>query len=480
MQCKKSLFLHTFHRELGSHPDEDQLARMETGQQVGELARRMFPDGVLVSASGGFSVAESLQRTQSALESGATVLFEPAFLADGLFLKADVLEGSEGSWQLYEVKSSASLKEEHLLDVAYQVHVLRRAGVKVDGAWLMYIDSSYVRQGPLDLQALFIKESVTESIEALMPTIPGRIEELRTALAADVVPEIPIGRRCGDPLPCDFIPHCWKDIPTPSIFDVYRLSWAKKEELYAMGVLAIEDIPDEFPLPAPSRFHVAAHKADRPIVEARPLRSFIAGLSYPLACLDLETAMSAVPAYDGSRPYQQIPFQYSLHILEGGDAEPVHHGFLADPEGDPRPPLMEHLMSVLPDRGDILVYYQPFEQGRLKELARDFPERAGWLESLTARLKDLIEPFKQRWVYEPRMNGSSSIKAVLPALVPEMSYDGLAVADGTQAMLAWERLLLAPDADEAERLRRALWEYCALDTLAMVKILKRLEALATG
>jgi hypothetical protein len=311
-----------------------------------------------------------------------------------------------------------------------------------------------------------------------MPSIPEMIDELRTVLASDVVPDIPIGQQCYVPYRCDFVEHCWAHIPEPSIFNVYRLPWAKKEALRSMGVLAIEDIPDDFALPAPSRFHIAAHKAGISIVERTPLRKFLDGLSYPLACLDFETAMSAIPAYDESRPYQQVPFQFSLHVIESKGEAPTHHGFLAEPGEDPRPALMDHLADVLPEAGDVLVYYQPFEQGRLTELARDFPDRAVWLEAVIGRLKDLILPFQQRWVYEPAMNGSSSIKAVLPSLVPEMSYEGLEVADGGQAMLAWERLSQATDAARAEPIRRALWEYCTQDTLAMVKILERLEELA--
>jgi hypothetical protein len=478
LQCEKSLFLHTFHRELALPPDDDQLARMETGLRIGELARELFPHGLLVSTPGGFSVADALQRTRDALVSGAKVLFEPAFLAEGLFLRADVLVGSGDAWRLYEVKSSTSVKDEYLFDVGFQVYVMRKAGLNVEGAWLVHIDSSYVRQGPLDLEALFAKEDVTERIESLMPSIQSSIDELREVLAAKTEPEIPIGHQCYDPFPCDFIPYCWAHVPSPSVFDVYRLPWAKKEALQSIGILSIEDIPEDFSLPSPSRFHVAAHKAGKSIVEREPLRRFIDRLEYPLACLDFETAMSPIPAFDGSRPYQQIPFQFSLHVLEGKGAEPIHHGFLAVPGGDPRPDLIAHLVDALPDRGDVLVYYQPFEQGRLRELARDFPDRAVSLEAVAERLKDLIEPFKQRWVYEPAMNGSSSIKAVLPALVPEMSYEGMDVADGTQAMLAWDRLSRASDPTEAERLRRALLEYCTLDTLAMVKILGRLEVLA--
>jgi hypothetical protein len=478
IQCRKSLFLHTYQRDLGSPPDEDQAARMQVGQQVGEMARALFPDGVLVSTPAGFSVADALQRTSVALAQGAKVLFEPAFLADGLFFRADVIARGPNAWHLYEVKSSTTVKDEHLLDVAFQIYVMREAGVAVDRAWLVHLDSSYVRRGALDLEALFVREDVTASIEAQMPSLPALIDELRGVLKAGTVPEIPIGQQCHDPFPCEFIAHCWKHVPSPSIFDVYRLPWGKKNALQAMGVLAIEDIPDDFALPAPSRFHVSAHKAGKSIVEREPLRKFLDGLSYPLACLDFETAMSPIPAYNESRPYQQVPFQYSLHVMEGRNQEAVHHGFLAEPGGDPRPALMDHLMQELPPRGDILVYFQSFERGRLEELARDFPDRARWAESVIGRLKDLITPFQQRWVYEPAMNGSSSIKAVLPALVPDMSYEGLEVADGGQAMLAWERLSSAPEPSETERLRRALWEYCTLDTLAMVKILERLEELA--
>lgn len=478
IQCKKSLFLHTYRRELASPPDDDQQSRMKGGQKVGELARDLFPGGVLVSTPGGFSVAQALEGTRAALDSGATLLFEPAFMADGLFLRADVLMRGGDKWQLYEVKSSTSVKDEYLLDVAFQVHVIRKAGLEVDRAWLVHIDSSYVRQGPLDLRALFTREDVSESIESLMPSVPLMIDDLRAVLSADVVPDIPIGRQCYEPYPCEFIDHCWGHVPEPSIFDVFRLPWAKKEALRSMGVLSIDDIPEDFALPAPSRFHVAAHKAGKSIVDRTPLRKFLDDLSYPLACLDFETAMAAIPAYDGSRPYQQIPFQFSLHVIERKGEAPVHYGFLAEPGDDPRPALMDHLRNSLPQEGDILVYYQSFEQGRLTELGRDFSDRGGWLETVIARLKDLIVPFQQRWVYEPAMNGSSSIKAVLPALVPDMSYEGLEVADGGQAMLAWERLTQTPDAAQAERIRRALWEYCTQDTLAMVKILDRLEELA--
>jgi hypothetical protein len=478
LQCQKSLYLHTFQRELGSAPDEDQLARMKTGQLVGELARGLFPAGVLVSTPGGFSVAEALRQTRQALESGANTLFEPAFLADGLFFRADVVDRAGGAWKLYEVKSSTSVKDEYLLDVGFQVYVMQEAGLEVDRVWLVHIDSSYVRQGVLDVEALFAREEITDQIGDLLPSIPTLIDDLRSVLAANIVPDIPIGHQCWDPFPCDFIRYCWENFPSPSIFDVYRLPWAKKEALRDMGILAIEDIPDDFSLPAPSRFHVVAHKAGQSIIKREPLRRFIEGLRYPLACLDFETAMSAIPAFDGSRPYQQIPFQFSVHVLESARAEPIHHGFLAEPGGDPRPNLMDHLRDALPHEGDVLVYYQPFEQTRLAELARDFPAQAEWLEAVIARLKDLILPFQQRWVYEPSMNGSSSIKAVLPALVPEMSYEGMAVADGTQAMLAWERLSQEPDPVEAERVRRALWDYCTLDTLAMVRILERLEELA--
>jgi hypothetical protein len=478
LQCVKALYLERYRSELAQPADPEAQARMAAGQEVGKLAQGLFPGGTSCGPNAAFTTAEALTRTQQALQLGAEILYEPTFIAENLQIRADIMLRRHGGWQLFEVKSVTAIKEQHLWDVAFQVYVLRMAGIYLEGAWFVFLNSEYVRQGELELKRLFRRESVEERIQMYLDQIPAQLEILQGALQSGTIPQVAIGPHCSDPVECPFHDVCWKDIPQPSVFDVYRLPWPKKEDLYAKGVVRIEDIPDGYDLPQPSWFHVTAHKKGESIVRREPLRRFLEGLTYPVGCLDFETFMPAVPLYDQSRPYQQIPFQYSLHVIRHPGAQASHTGFLAVAGPDPRQALIENLMTSLPSAGDVLVYYQPFEATRLKELARDFPSVAHDLEGIIDRLKDLMIPFQKRWVYEWAMHGSSSIKAVLPALVPDMSYEALQIRQGGQAMQAFEQLISHPEAPQSASIRQALWDYCTQDTLAMVKILERLYLLA--
>jgi hypothetical protein len=479
LQCVKALYLERFEPELAQPPDPEAKARMAAGQQVGKLAHELFPGGISCAPDTPFKTSDALARTQQALDGGAAILYEPTFIIDDLQIRADILVRRERKWQLYEVKSGTSMKKHHLWDVAFQVFVLRQAGIELLGAWLTLLDSEYVRQGELDLGLLFTHQAIDGLIQEYLDQIPAQIEMIQGALRSGAIPQVAIGAHCYDPVECPFHDVCWKDIPRLSVFDVYRLPWPKKEALFAMGVVKIEEIPEGYDLPQPSWFHVSAHKKGESIVERQPLRRFLKGLAYPLAFLDFETFMPAIPLYDQSRPYQQIPFQYSLHVIEAPGTQASHIGFLAVAGPDPRAEFIESLLMSLPEVGDVLVYYLPFEGTRLMELARDFPARAEALNGIIERLKDLMIPFQKRWVYEPAMNGSLSIKAVLPALVPEMSYDTLEIRQGGEAMQAFERLVSQPDDPQEASIRQALWDYCTQDTLAMVKILERLSQIAS-
>jgi hypothetical protein len=203
----------------------------------------------------------------------------------------------------------------------------------------------------------------------------------------------------------------------------------------------------------------------------------LTGLNYPIYFLDFETFQTAVPLYNNTRPYQQIPFQYSLHYKEYQTAEPKHYEFLADTDGDPRIPFVKKLLSDINSRGDIVVYNKAFEISRLNELSRDFPRYSEVINSLVVRIKDLMYPFQKKFYYKPEMKGSHSIKNVLPALIPSLTYNNLNIAEGSMASLAFEQLLYEDDFIRVSEIRRDLLEYCKLDTLAMVKILELLESL---
>jgi hypothetical protein len=223
------------------------------------------------------------------------------------------------------------------------------------------------------------------------------------------------------------------------------------------------------------RIQVEAELTGRKYVNEHAIAEFLAPLTEPLGFLDFETFMEPVPSFDSQRPYQQVPFQYSLHVHSRGSLS--HHEFLGQAGEDPRPSLMAKLLADTGPCKTVLVFNQAFEVGRLREMAADFPDYAGEIENLIARIVDLMTPFRNRDYYVREMCGSHSIKSVLPALVPELSYDGLAVADGEMAMLAYARLTTVRDREEKEKIRQDLLAYCRLDTLAMVRIWEKLFSL---
>ncbi len=417
----------------------------------------------------------SLERTQSLLSQGTEVLYEAALQYDGVLAYVDMLvRGGEG-WRLYEVKSTTSVKEVHVPDAGIQTYILRGAGLPIDDVSIVHLNNQYVRQGDLDPHQLFAVTSVWPQVESQLQEIESQVGELKDVLRGGAVPQIDIGPHCFDPYDCDFIDHCWREIPEVSVFNVARMKKAQAFELYREGIVRIEDIPEDFPLSESSRFHVENHKRGQPLIDKDAIRGFLDTLSYPLYFLDFETYNPAIPPFDGTRPYGHIPFQYSLHRKEASSAEPHHVGFLAEAGSDPRRPLVESLLKDTADPGEILVYYQPFESKRISELAEQLPEYRSGLEHMLSRLRDLIVPFQRHHYYHPHQQGSNSIKAVLPAIVPDLTYGDLAITDGGLAMLAYSELHGEKNPRRIEQIRKNLWEYCERDTYAMVRILEALE-----
>jgi hypothetical protein len=329
--------------------------------------------------------------------------------------------------------------------------------------------------GDIDIHQLFTIQSVMEQVLQNQATVRNLLSSELAALQQPEVPSIDIGPHCTDPYDCDFIGHCWKDVPEYSIFNISRLRTEKKFDLYNNGILQTTDIPDDFPLNTNQILQVHADKTGEAIIDKPGIRNFLDSLKYPLYFLDFETFNPAVPLYDYSEPYQQIVFQYSLHILneQGGQLE--HKEFLAQPSGDPRIPMIEQLISEIGTEGDIIVYNRGFETGRLSEIARDFTIYEIAIQNILVRIVDLMTPFQQKLYYTPEMKGSYSIKQVLPALFPGFSYKDLEINNGGDASLAFVSLLKENDPETISKTRKNLLEYCKMDTLAMVEILKVLE-----
>jgi hypothetical protein len=473
-QCPKSLYLYKYEPKLRSAITEPQQAIFDRGTSVGELARQLFPGGTDASPESPYKYQESVVLTKELIKQGVTILYEAAFQYDGVLAAIDILVKKNGKWRAYEVKSSTEVKDVNILDASLQYYVITKAGVKLSDISIVHLNNEYVRKGRLKLNQLFTEESVYDEVRENQPFVAEKIDELKRVIKMKSVPDIGIGPHCMDPYGCDFMEHCWSHVPEPSVFDIANLRMNKKFELYGQGIVTFKQVERQGVLNERQQQQVTFHLKKKSHIDKAGLKEFLKSLAYPLSFLDFETFGPAVPLYDWSRPYQQIPFQYSLHCLAKKNASLQHHEFLAEPNGDPRIPFMENLLAQLTSAGDILTYNQSFEISRLNELAEVFPKYAKHLHRVTARIKDLMAPFRDRLYYTHTMQGSYSIKAVLPALVPDLSYDSLAIGNGNDASLAFERMVLDPAGDHVA-LRKALLEYCGLDTLGMVKVLGVLE-----
>jgi len=483
LQCRKALWLQKNPPDFDLPARPDLEAKFAAGNQVGTLAQQLFPGGVEVPYAG-LPFATQLARTKQLIAKGTKVIYEASFSRGGVFVKVDILvrddlageDGTAGdSWRIYEVKMGTGVKEVNLDDVATQYYVLSQCGLNISAAYLTHINNQYVRQGAIDVQQLFTSEEVTSEVLARQAQLPAQLQQLRDTLRLDDEPAIDIGPWCNDPFECDFIPYCWQHIPNNSIFDL-RGRGINKFAYYAQGVIKLADIPLD-QLNSAQRFQAEATLNQHDTTDTVAISKFVNSLWYPLCHLDFETFDTPIPPFDGVRPYQKIPFQYSLHIQQHAGVEPQHCEYLAAANYDPRRELTEQLISEIPDAACILTYNQAFEKSVLRELAELFPDLAEALLQRVDNVRDLMEPFKKRQLYRWQMAGSYSIKAVLPALVPELSYQQLSIADGQMAMVAYRAMCEEQNLVTLAEIRKDLLAYCEMDTLAMVRILEVLQGL---
>jgi len=479
IQCPKALWLKKYKKEVLSLPDTTALARFETGNVVGDLACQFFPNGKEVVYKPDDFVG-MVETTQEWIEEGVEHIYEATFLYEGILVLVDILKVTPDGVEIYEVKSSSSVKDIYLHDVSIQLYVLEQLGFRVKSSHLVHIDSSYVRGDALVLDELFKIVDVSEEVNALQVGIPARLEEYEAYLSdKENEPDIEIGSYCNKPYECDAKEYCWsvqRDIPEYSVFNIFNLGSKKQVELYERGIVKIEEIPDDFVMTAIQKQKVQNWKHQETYIDKKSINDFLETLTYPIYHLDFETFQQAIPEWRGISPYQQIPFQYSLHI-EHSDGTLEHKEFLAEDGVDPRFELAQRLVRDIPQDVTVLAYNMSFEKGVNAKLAESFAEFSEHLLCINENIKDLMLPFQKKYYVTPQMKGSYSIKYVLPSLVPEMAqaYKSLnGIQNGGDAMNAFPKLF-SMSMHEKEETRRALLEYCKLDTLAMVEVLKKLK-----
>ena len=479
-QCPKIAWLR-MHKPAKFVPDEQALARMREGSEVGEAAKGLFGDYVDVTTVtyGRPNLTFMIERTKEEMKKGSAVICEASFSYNGLYCAVDLLKKEETGWAIYEVKSSTHEKPVYHVDVAYQKYVLKHCGVNVVGTYLIMVNNEYVFDGELNLDEFFTIMDVSEEIGFYERQIQKNLEEAEKLLASDEEPDIDLSVSCNDPYTCGFWQYCSRHLPSPSVFDLYRMAFKRKIGYYHGGKVSYEDLYEEPKINEKQLRQIEHYLHDKETyVNREKIGEFLNGLTYPLYFLDFETMMPVIPRYIGTRPYQQIPFQYSLHYIEEEGGPLKHKEFLAEAGTDPRRELAEHLCADIPKDVCVTAYNKKFECGRIKELAEAFPDLADHLLNIESNIVDLLTPFQSGWYYNKDMGGSFSIKSVLPALFPndpELDYHALdGVHNGSEAMEAFPAMESMTEEEQKET-RKNLLAYCKLDTLAMVKVWEKLR-----
>lgn len=473
LQCHKRVYLEIHRPELATPPDPSTQAILAMGTEIGLLARRRFPGGVLATV--GFRQREAAIAQTAALlqDPNVPAIFEGAFEHEGVVVRVDILErvldetGRPLAWRLIEVKSSTRVKDIHLDDVAIQSYVLLGSGIALAGTCLMHIDTTYVYQGgQADLQALFAIEDVSEVVASRRGQVPERLAGMRSALSESQPPAIDPDGHCHSPYECPFWAHCTKD---KSARWIYYLPGSREtvNRLAQEGITTIDEIPDGATLSLTQR-----RVKDNVEWVSTNLGASLRSVQYPVHHVDFETVMLAVPRFPATRPYQAIPVQWSNHIeLESGDI--IHHEFLHSDPTEPRKRWAEALIESLGEKGSIVVY-SAYEEAMMRQVVEAFPEFRQFFSAIIKRLWDLHPIIKEHY-YHPKFQGSYSIKTVLPAVVPSMGYDDLAIQEGGQAANEYYRMVfLESDWIEQARIKDALLRYCARDTMAMVELRRML------
>lgn len=458
-------------------------AMFDNGHLFEMYAQKLFPQSTLLGFADYQEYLSLPKRTHWSIENGAKTIMQGRVESASITCIFDVLDRVEGNvFDLYEIKSSTSIKIDHEYDLAFQVVVLEQAGLTIRNVGVICVNNQYVRKGPIDIHSLTKTTDVTTAVRLLIDETKLTIQQAIRTMQSDTPPGMsPRFVRYG---PIDewlgIYKSLYKDLDPHSIYHLTSIKPQLIGELEDSGITHIKDIPDHIALTPKQKLQVQSTKSNKRIIEHTKIREFLRQLRYPLYFFDYETLSSVIPSFDGIKPYQQVPFQYSLHILDSRDAPIRHKEFLHTENSHPGLPLLQKLKDEIGTHGTILVWYEKFEKDRNKELGEMFPEYTECMHDINKRIVDLMTPFAQGWFVDKDFFGSASIKKVLPVLVTELSYKELTIQEGAAAQRIWmETILDGKNADKKLEIMDDLRAYCTLDTLAMVQLYKVLLAEVT-
>lgn len=470
-RCMKAIYLTTHQPKLEAPITPELQALFDQGNQVGEKARTFFPGGVLID-NVPWDFTGALAKTKSLIAAGTPLIYEAAFEYMGCYARADIIRYSpeSGRWQIFEVKSSTKVKPEQIDDVGLQAWIMAKSGLPIESIHIMHLNNAC--RYP-DLSNLFITQDVTEAVRNNYLTIKPKVKEIFDTIRQPTIPNTDIGPHCQAPTECGFMAHCWgeKNLPTPNVFNLPGIR-DRKWELYNDNIIALDDerLSDLTEL---QQRMIDAYKSKQRFIDKEAIKKEIESWQFPLIFLDFETINPAIPRYEQTGPFQQVPFQFSVHKWSHPDAELTHQAYLHDTPDDPRPALIPALLEACEKEGSIVAYFGQFEASRIQEMAAYSPIHADALNALVERIVDPL-PIIRSSIYDNAFTGSFSLKKVAPALLGDAhSYENMLVGDGGAAQRAFEELISdKTPGGRKEVIRLAMLTYCEKDTLVMVELAK--------
>lgn len=485
LRCEKNAWLKLHKKQelqdFFALSDSEQ-AIMNKGNLVELWARKLFPRGVLIEEHG----EEAALLTKSYIEKKTSVLFQSTFYHDRFLVRNDVLEFNEisGKWNLYEIKGKNSLEEksdeiDHIEDASFQAIVLREQGIELENIFIIHLNKDYVRINDIEIDKLFFKNNVTEKVKEREPRTRERmrnakidlLQDKQDALACDCIYQ-------GRSTHCKTFSYSHSHVPEISIHDIARISEKKLTPLVNSNIFTIDNIPESFELTDKQSKQVNAYKFKKAIIDSIAIKQELDKLTYPLYFLDYESYSHPIPLFSGFKPYKQIPFQFSLYILNDANSEPLHFEYLHESESDPSEFIIQELIKLIGPKGNVVVWHKSFEHKINAELGERHTECKDFFENLNDRIFDLEDIFKNQLYINPNFNGKTSIKNILPVLVPELSYEKLTIREGMDASEQWFNMIdKNVNESEKDEIINNLKQYCKLDTYAMYKILQFLLAI---